>query len=341
MTEFLRPLTTGSITWVTFIISAALIVYVAMQLAKFGDVIAARTGISGLFIGVLLLAGATSLPEMLTGISAVLTHQPNIAAGNLFGSSAFNMFILVILDVLSRDQSLFHNAGMKNIISGSMAVFLGTLPVLFIAANPVLEKIGFKIGWMGIDSLLIIAFYILGIYLIRNSEAGQISTEMTEEELATIPTLKNAVGGFILFSAVLVIATPIMVMCSTTIAEITGLGTGFIGSTLVAIITSLPELVTSIAAIKIGSADMAFGNHIGSNMFNMFGIALMDLFYTQGRLLNYIDNSFIIVGMLGVLMTSFALVGNIAKFKRLKFMDMNSLILAFMYFGGMYILYIM
>jgi cation:H+ antiporter len=86
---------------------------------------------------------------------------------------------------------------------------------------------------------------------------------------------------------------------------------------------------------------MAFGNLFGSNMFNMFGIALTDLFYTEGRLLNNIDSSFIIVGMLGVLMTSFALVGNVTKFKRLKFIDVNSIILMLMYFGGMYLLYVM
>ncbi len=341
MTELINALTTGSFVWVTFTISAALIVFAAMQLAKYGDVIAARTGIGGLFIGVLLLAGATSLPEFLTGISAVLTNQPNIAAGNLFGSSAFNMLILVILDVLSRDQGIFHSAGLKNIISGSMAVFLGTVVLFFIAANPVLETFGFRIGWFGIDSLLIVAFYILGIYKIHQNEVGQVSAEMSEEELSDIPTLKQGIWGFIAFSIVLVIATPIMVRCSTTIAEITGLGTGFIGSTLVAIITSLPELVTSIAALKIGSADMAFGNLFGSNMFNMFGIALTDLFYTEGRLLNNIDSSFIIVGMLGVLMTSFALVGNVTKFKRLKFIDVNSIILMLMYFGGMYLLYVM
>ena len=72
----------GNRFWATFILSAGLIVAAAMQLARSGDVLAARTGIGGMFIGVLLLAGATSLPEMLTGINAVLIGSPDIAAGN-------------------------------------------------------------------------------------------------------------------------------------------------------------------------------------------------------------------------------------------------------------------
>ena len=79
--------------WFTFIISAALIVLAATQLAKYGDVIAVRTRLGGMFIGVMLLAGATSLPEVLTTISSLSQGVPNLAAGNLLGSNMFNMFL--------------------------------------------------------------------------------------------------------------------------------------------------------------------------------------------------------------------------------------------------------
>ena len=79
-----------------------------MQLAKYGDVIAARTKLGGMFIGVLLLAGATSLPELLTSINSIAQGSPELSAGNFFGSSAFNMFILALLDVLGRDQRILH-----------------------------------------------------------------------------------------------------------------------------------------------------------------------------------------------------------------------------------------
>ena len=95
--------------------------------------------------------------------------------------------------------------------------------------------------------------------------------------------------GFSLAAVGLVVVTPMMVSASTEIAEITGLGTTFIGTTLVAIVTSLPELVTTIAAVRIGADDMAIGNLFGSNLFNMFALGLTDVFYLPGRFLGVID----------------------------------------------------
>ncbi|MHC1771246.1 MAG: sodium:calcium antiporter [Flexilinea sp.] len=340
MKLIIQTITTGNYVWITFVISAGFIVLAAMKLASYGDVIAARTKISGMFIGVLLLAGATSLPEMLTGISSVLSNEPNLAAGNFFGSSAFNMFILAILDVLGRDQRILRSCAFKHALSGSLAVFLCTLVLFFLCSNSLLESIHFQIGWVGIDSIIIGAFYVFAVYLINKNDTNEVSTDLTPEELESIPTLKAGILGFAAGSVVLLITTPLMVRCSATIADITGLGTSFIGTTLVALITSLPELVTSIAALRINAPEMAIGNLFGSNMFNMFGLAITDLFYTKGRFIGAIDDSFLVAGMLGVLLTSFALIGNIAKFKRIKIIEADSAIMVVIYIAGTYLLYI-
>ncbi len=334
--------TTGGWVWVTFVLSAALIVISAMQLAKYGDVIAARTKLGGMFIGVLLLAGATSLPELLTSINSIRMGSPELSAGNFFGSSAFNMFILAILDVLGKDQRVLRTSHGRHLVSGGFAVFICTLVIFALVACPVLSEIGFKIGWVGIESIIIMAFYVLAIYMIQQSEQDSVSAEMTEEELSEIPSLKIGLLGFAAAALVLGIVTPFMVRASDQISAITGLGTSFVGSTLVALVTSLPEMVTSISAISIGAADMALGNLFGSNMFNMFGIGIADVFYTKGRFLSTVDNSFIVVGMLGVLMTSFGLLGNIVKFKRVgKIMDIDSVIMTILYIGGMYLLFVL
>ncbi len=332
--------TTGGWVWVTFVISAALIVIAAMQLAKYGDVIASRTNLGGMFIGVLLLAGATSLPELLTGINSIAQGSPELAAGNFLGSSMFNMFILVILDVIAQDQRILRSSRGRHLISGGFATFICAMVIFFLVANPILSKINFSIGWVGIDSLIIMAFYVLAIYKINESEHEDISTEMTDEELADVPSLKVGIIGFAAAAAVLIVVSPFMVRASDRIAEITGLGTSFVGSSLVALVTSLPELVTSISAIKIGAADMALGNLFGSNMFNMFGIGIADLFYTEGRFLGTIPDSFIVCGMAGVMMTAFGLLGNVVKFKRCKIMEFDSIVMAIMYFAGMYLLFV-
>ena len=334
--------TTGGWVWVTFVLSAVLIVVSAMQLAKYGDVIAARTKLGGMFIGVLLLAGATSLPELLTSINSIRMGSPELSAGNFFGSSAFNMFILAILDLLGRNQRILRTSQGKHLVSGGFAVFISTLVLFCLVANPTITEMNINIGWVGIDSILIMAFYILAIYKIQQSEQDNVSTEMTEEELAEIPSLKVGLIGFAAAAVVLGIVTPFMVRAADTISEVTGLGASFVGSSLVALVTSLPEMVTSISAISIGAADMALGNLFGSNMFNMFGIGIADVFYTKGRFLSTVDTSFIVVGMLGVLMTAFGLLGNIVRFKRIgKIMDTDSIIMTIMYISGMYLLFVM
>ena len=334
--------TTGGWVWVTFVLAAALIVVSAMQLAKYGDVIAARTKLGGMFIGVLLLAGATSLPELLTSINSINMGAPELSAGNFFGSSAFNMFILAILDVLGRDQRILRTSQGKHLVSGGFAVFICTLVLFFLGADGVMTQINFNLGWVGIDSILIMACYVLAIYMIQQSEQDTVSTEMTEEELAEIPSLKVGLLGFAAAAVVLGLVCPFMVRAAEQISDITGLGKSFVGSTLVAFVTSLPEMVTSISAISIGAADMALGNLFGSNMFNMFGIGIADAFYTKGRFLSTVDSSFIVIGMLGVLMTSFGLLGNIVKFRRVgKIMDVDSVIMTVLYIGGMYILYVL
>ena len=203
----------GNRFWATFIISAALIVAAAMQLARAGDVLAARTGIGGMFIGVLLLAGATSLPEMLTGINAVLIDSPDIAAGNFFGSSSFNMLILAILDLLSRDRRILREAAYQHVLSGGLGILICTMVLFFIGVNPVFDRLGFKIGWIGIDSIIIAVVYIWSIYLIDQNGKDEVSATMTEEELAEVPSLKT---GILIFSAaalVLLLVSPLLVSC--------------------------------------------------------------------------------------------------------------------------------
>src|SRR3972149_6447591 len=83
--------------WLIFLASSAAIVVAAIKLAQYGDVIAVRTRLGGMFVGALLLAGATSLPELVTAVSSIQQSVPNLAAGNFFGSNMFNMFLLAVL----------------------------------------------------------------------------------------------------------------------------------------------------------------------------------------------------------------------------------------------------
>lgn len=320
--------------WLEFFVTAALIVISANYLAKFGDVIAIRTRMGGMFIGILLMATATSLPELLTSLSSVQQDTPNIAAGNLFGSSAVNMLMLAILDLTHRSKHILRSAAKRHALTGSLAVLMITLVLFFLEAD-----IKVKLGWIGLDAIIIMAAYIVSVKII----SVDTKTDKKEEEEIPEGTLKLWVGvvGFLAAAGVLLLVTPVMVRSANEIAEITGLGTSFVGTTLVALVTSLPEVVTTISAIRIGASDMAIGNLFGSNMFNMFAMGITDIFYVDGRYLSVIDPSFMLVGMVGLMMTIIGLVGNVAKLeKRIFFIEVDALVLFIIYIAGMVLLYV-
>lgn len=137
---------------------------------------------------------------------------------------------------------------MWHVLSASLAVLLIGMAVFFI-----LSDIDLRIGWIGLDSLLIVAVYIAGLWLIRSNSGSSEGETVDAEELAKLPTLRRAVIDFAIATLVLVLVTPWMVRSRSEIAEITSLGTGFVGLLLVAIVTSLPELVAIFAAARAGA----------------------------------------------------------------------------------------
>jgi cation:H+ antiporter len=321
--------------WLIFILSSALLVFAATKLAEFGDVIAERTGLGRLFVGTLLLAGATSLPELLTSINALSQGVPDLAAGNFMGSNMFNMALLGVLDMVGRQARVLRRVAMRHALTAGLAILLAGLAVFFILAD-----VQARIGWVGLDSLLIAAVYVVGLRLIQinNPAAAEAPTEAAVAE--GTPALYQALIGFGAAAALLVVVSPWLVSSSKEIARITGLGAGFIGTALVGVVTSLPEVATSIAAVRIGAYDMAVGNLFGSNAFNMFALSLTDFFYVQGRFFGVIAPEFALVGMLGLILTSLGLIGNLARLdRRLGFVEVDALIIMVGYLLGMAWLY--
>jgi cation:H+ antiporter len=319
--------------WLQFLFSAAIVVAAAIKLAQYGDVIAVRTKLSGMFIGTLLMAGATSLPELLAAINALAINAPNLAAGGMFGSSMFNMFILAILDLVNQQARILRRVAMNHALTASLANLLLGLIIFFVLAD-----VDAGIGWVGYDSLVIIIIYVAGVRFIQ-VQGGRPPSDLPGDE-AQIPSLRRAVVGFSVAAAVLVLITPALINSADQIAETTGLGTGFIGATLLAITTSLPELVATIAAVRIGAFDLAVGNLFGSNIFNMFAIGLTDVFYLKGQFISAIDPAFALVGLIALALTSLGLIGNLARVeRRLLFVEVDALLILIGYFLGMWFLY--
>lgn len=322
--------------WLQFIISTILLVIAAVALAKYGDIIAARTNLGGLFIGTMLLAGATSLPELLTALNAINQGEPELTVGNFFGSSMFNMFVIGMLDLTYRRGSIFKRVAINHALTAGLAVLLTGLAVFFIEA-----KLFGQIGWIGIDSLLLVGFYFFGTYLIQQSNRGNLPpSEAEPADLTGLPSLRTAIIGFLIAAGALVFLTPLLVDSSISIAEITGLSTGFVGVLLLAIVTSLPEVVTTISAARIGAYDLAVGNLFGSNIFNIFALAITDVFYTQGGLLVDLSPTLSLAGQLALMLTALALIGNLARVeRRIGFIEVDSVFILLFYIGGMIFLF--
>jgi len=324
--------------WLIFAISTVVIVFAANKLAEYGDVIAVRTNLGGLVVGTIFLAAATSLPELITSISAFQVGAPDLAAGNLFGSNMVNVVLLALIDLVNYRVPLIRRMAVTHALTAVLASLLMLLAVIFIIAD-----IPLSIGWVGLDSLLIIAVYFGGMWLFQQESQSQGGASRTkvfpvEEEF---PSLKRGIIGFLLAALLLVFVVPQLVVASTEIAALTGLGEGFVGTSFLSLVTSLPELLAAFAAVRIGAFDLAVGNLFGSSVFNMLGLGLADFFYTDGRFLGAIDPTFALVGLLALLLTNMALLANLARVERkVHFIELDSVAIIITYLAGMYLLFL-
>lgn len=324
--------------WLVFIISGVIIVIVATKLAEYGDVIAVRTNLGGLLVGTIFLAAATSLPELIASISAFQMDAPDLAAGNFFGSNMVNVVLLAVIDLVNYQVPLMRRMAVTHTLTAVLASTLMLLAVIFIIAD-----LSPTIGWVGLDSIIIIGAYFGGMWLIQ--QENQLQSRASRPTVMAVedgfPSLRKGIIGFLVAALILALVVPQLVNASTEIAELTGLGDSFIGTTLLSLVTSLPELLAAVAAVRIGAFDLAVGNLFGSSVFNMLGLGLADFFYSDGRFLGAIDPGFALVGLLALLLTNMALLANLARVERkVLFIELDSVAIIVVYFAGMYMLFL-
>lgn len=289
-----------------FIVISVIIVICGTRLSKYGDVIAEKTGLGRAWTGLILVASITSLPELITGISSVaLADLPNIAAGDIMGSCVFNLMILAMLDPMDKGKPIFSRVGQSHLLSAGFGVALIGLVSISILIKDFMPSF-----WhIGAYTPVFFIVYLMGIRMVYFYEKRFIK-ELVSEGTRQYDgvTLKRAVTIYSLNALIVVgVATPLPFVAGA-IAEATGLGSSFVGTVFVAITTSLPELVVSIAALRIGAPDLATGNILGSNMFNILILGIDDLAYTKGPLLSNISKSHAVTGIMAILMTAIVLI---------------------------------
>ncbi len=295
--------------WIAFIVCTSLIVYSGSKLAKYGDIIAEKTGLGRAWIGLVLMASVTSLPELVTGVSSVtFAGVPDIAVGDVLGSCVFNMLILALLDAAHRPQPLSAKAHHGHILSAGFGILLLGIVAISLFLGDRIPSI----GWLGLYTPLVMGVYLIAIRLVYFYEKRQISAFIKEIavdlQYEKIPT-KTAIVHYSIHAVVVVISAVFLPKIGEAIAEATGLGQTFVGNIFIAASTSLPEVVVSIAAVKIGAINLAVGNLFGSNIFNIFILGIDDLFFVKGPILSFVNQNHAISGLSAIAMTAVAIIG--------------------------------
>jgi len=297
--------------WVKFILCVLIIFFSGRVVARYGDIIARKSGLGGVWIGVILLALVTSLPELFTGISAVtLVDAPDLTIGNLFGANAFNLLNLALLDIAYHNGSLLRAVSPTHQLTGwlSMALVLVAAVSIFISSR--FSALG--IGWIGWYTPIIILLYLVFMWKIFRSEqrqpSPQASDQRAEPDYGEIP-LRRVYLYFAIAAVFIIGAGTWLAIIGGEIAAITGWGQSFVGSLLLGFTTTLPEITVSFVAMRMGAVDMAVANMIGSNLFNMTVIPIDDLFYLQGPVLASVSESHLITALVVILMTGIFMAG--------------------------------
>jgi cation:H+ antiporter len=302
---------------------AAVLVWVAgTRLARYADAISARTKLSKAFLGLVLLAVATSLPEIATTVAGARLGNAQLVAGNLFGGVALQVAILALVDAIAvRGALTYFTPQPMLLMQGVMLLLLLSVAVAGVAAGDPIAFAG-----LGLTPILLVAGYVLTLWWSK-SGVGQPRWRATDDPLAgreepavAEPLAHLSNPRLYIYSVVgavaILVAGWALARTGDALAEQTGLGASFVGVVLVAASTSLPELSTTLAAVRLGNHQMAVSNILGTNCLELALFFVGDVLYRDGPLLAAADRSALFAAALGMVVTSIYLLGMLERRNR-------------------------
>ncbi len=323
-----------------FALSAGVIVVAGTFLAKAADSIAELTKLGRLVVGSVFLAGATSLPEISVDISAVRAGMPDLAVGDLMGSSLSNLLILAIADLMHKSsEKIFSKASGAHALSGAISINMTAVAAIMLYLGPRFPA--FELAGIGLGPFVIVIAYVFGLRLLYFDQKLFVAEKFQAKAMASqmYDTLPKAIGVFAVSTVAILIVGPYMAESAGEIADVSGLGKTFIGSTLVAFSTSLPELVSTIVAVRMGAFDLAVGNVFGSNCFNMLILFVIDPFY-PGPILESVSPSHVVTALAVIMATSIAIMGQLYQVEnRKKFIEPDAFIVIGLVIAALLMLY--
>lgn len=302
-----------------FCLCTAVIAICGSRLAVVADRLADRAGIGEALTGGLLLGAATSLSGSVLSVTAALNGEADLALSNAYGGIAVQTVFLVIADISYRRVNLEHAAAStQNIIQGSLLVCL--LAILLIATyTPPWTVWGIHPA-----SLLLVAAYGYGMRLVQRARVQPMwhprRTRETREDVPDEANRRRKLGrlvlSFALLGGLLAVSGWVMQLVASAFVTRTGLSATIVGALFTGLATSLPELVTTLAAVRRGALTLAFSGIIGGNAYDTLFAAFSDIAYRPGSIYHAMDQLLLFWVALGILMTSVLIMGMMVREKR-------------------------
>jgi cation:H+ antiporter len=326
--------------WLAFATCAVVIVLGGVFLTRYGDAIADKTGLGGSWVGLVLVATVTSLPELVSGVSAVtVAAAPDVAVGNVLGACTANLLILALLDFLKRGVPVYASVGNEHVLTAGLSILLLGVAGVGLALGH--GGLPFARG-LGFHSALLVLFYFVAIAVIHQYQRRHVAA-FTDREPDAFPalSLRQVTVRYAAAAAVVVAAGIWLPLATVELAALLGWHQGFAGTVLAALVTTLPELVVTLTALRLGAIDMAVGSLLGSNLFNVILLAVDDAAYTPGPLLAAVAPAHLVTAMFAMTMTGTALVALYYRSRQrwLRRGDWPSLLLAVLYLVNVSLMY--
>lgn len=296
-----------------FALAAGIIAIAGTRLTRVADELAVRTGLGEALVGALLLGASSSLPGIVTSTVTAATGYPALAIGNALGGIVAQTAFLGIADLAYRKANLEHSAAsVANLMQGVLLLALLTVALISTTLPPV------AVFGVSPASLLLVAGYLFGLRLLHSAGSQPMwqpkQTSDTQQEDAELPgkvagSPRSLWGRFLLLASLLALMGYVVSLSGIELANRSGLSQTAVGALLTAVATSLPELVIAIAAVRIGALNLAVGNIIGGNAFDMLFLAAADIAYRDGSLYGrFGDTDLLLLGS-AMLMTTLLLLG--------------------------------
>ncbi|MCX2728314.1 hypothetical protein OO015_12520 [Thermomicrobium sp. 4228-Ro] len=318
-------------TLVVFVLSASLVVLAGWELTRRAEDLAERTGLGHAWIGAIVLAGATSLPELSVDLVAVRTNNANFAIGDLFGSCMVNMLVLAVADILTLQVRILTRVVIDQALAGVLAIIVLTLAALVVVTGSSLAFGG--VGWA---TLLIGIVYVWGAWLLHVTRQARLWPVPVESPTRPLAGLVPSVARFGVATLGLVGAAWFLISSAEQLVGSLGVTKGFFGMAVLAIVTSLPEIVVSLAGIRAGSYDLVVGNLLGSNAFNMVILLVLDLADRGGPLLALAEPGVLVGNLFAIVLTGLVVLGMLTQAEpRFRFLDPGGIPVVFAYGLGL------